>query len=62
MAPDPIVATWVDFTKLDETFPDLRLQWNVRAGVDELVRGYTRFNFTYDDFTSSALRSFAADQ
>lgn len=43
----------VDFAKLNETFPDLRLCWNVRDGVDELVRAYTEHGVTYDDFTSS---------
>ena len=28
----------VDFSKLNDTFPDLQLQWTVRKGVDELVR------------------------
>ena len=42
----------VDFSKLNETFPDLRLRWSVREGVDELARAYTEHGFTYDDFTS----------
>jgi nucleoside-diphosphate-sugar epimerase len=42
----------VDFSKLNETFPDLRLRWSVREGVDELSRAYTEHGFTYDDFTS----------
>jgi nucleoside-diphosphate-sugar epimerase len=44
----------VDFSKLTETFPELALRWNVAAGVDELVRAYTDYNFTQDDFTSSS--------
>ncbi len=43
----------VDFSKLEQTFPDLRLQWDVRAGVDELVGAYTEHNFSYEDFVSS---------
>ena len=42
----------VDFSKLNETFPDLRLRWSVREGVDELARAYTEHGFTYDDFVS----------
>ena len=43
----------VDFSKLDETFPDLKLRWGVRDGVEELAHAYTRYGLTYDDFTSS---------
>ena len=43
----------VDFSKLIGTFPELALRWHVPAGVDELVRAYTDYNFTQDDFTSS---------
>jgi len=43
----------VDFAKLNDTFPELRLHWNVRAGIDELVRAYTAHGITYEDFTSS---------
>jgi nucleoside-diphosphate-sugar epimerase len=43
----------VDFSKLNERFPDLALRWTVRAGVDELVAAYTKYGLTYDDFTSS---------
>jgi nucleoside-diphosphate-sugar epimerase len=43
----------VDFSKLDETFPDLKLRWSVREGVEELVGAYTEHGLTYDDFTSS---------
>jgi nucleoside-diphosphate-sugar epimerase len=43
----------VDFSKLAGTFPDLRLRWGVRDGVEELVRAYTGHGLTYDDFTSS---------
>jgi nucleoside-diphosphate-sugar epimerase len=44
----------VDFSKLTATFPDLSLQWNVPAGVDELVRAYTDFEFSREDFDSSS--------
>jgi nucleoside-diphosphate-sugar epimerase len=43
----------VDFSKLAGTFPDLRLGWSVRDGIDELVAAYTKHGLTYDDFTSS---------
>jgi nucleoside-diphosphate-sugar epimerase len=44
----------VDFSKLTETFPDLTLRWNVPAGVDELVRAYTDYSFSHEDFESSS--------
>ncbi len=43
----------VDFAKLDSTFPDLKLGWSVRAGVDELVTAYTKYGLSHEDFTSS---------
>ena len=43
----------VDFAKLSATFPELTLQWNVSKGVDELVRAYTDYGFSHDDFISS---------
>ena len=43
----------VDFSKLNATFPELRLRWSVRDGIEELVRAYTAYGLTYDDFTSS---------
>ncbi len=43
----------VDFSKLAGTFPDLKLRWGVRDGIDELVRAYTEHGLTYDDFISS---------
>jgi nucleoside-diphosphate-sugar epimerase len=43
----------VDFSKLEDTFPELRLRWSVREGVDELAGAYTKYGLTYDDFTSS---------
>jgi nucleoside-diphosphate-sugar epimerase len=43
----------VDFSKLNERFPELTLRWTVRAGVEELVTAYTKYGLDYDDFTSS---------
>jgi nucleoside-diphosphate-sugar epimerase len=43
----------VDFARLESTFPDLKLRWSVRDGIDELVAAYTRYSLSYDDFTSS---------
>src|SRR5580693_6477048 len=34
----------VDFAKLAETFPDLKLRWSVRDGIRELVSAYTRYS------------------
>jgi nucleoside-diphosphate-sugar epimerase len=43
----------VDFSKLDDTFPQLKLRWTVRDGVNELLEAYTRYGLTLDDFNSS---------
>ena len=43
----------VDFSKLNETFPDLKLRWSVREGVDELLGAYARYGLTSEDFMSS---------
>ncbi len=43
----------VDFSKLTDTFPDLRLRWTVSAGIGELADSYTKYSMTYDDFMSS---------
>jgi len=43
----------VDFAKLQETFPDVKLRWSVREGIDELVDAYTRYGLTSGDFMSS---------
>src|SRR5580704_11536225 len=43
----------VDFSKLTGTFPDLRLRWSVRNGIDELVGAYSKYGLTYEDFLSS---------
>jgi len=42
----------VDFSKLNETFPDLRLAWSVKSGIDELARAYSEFGLSYEDFLS----------
>jgi nucleoside-diphosphate-sugar epimerase len=43
----------VDFSKLTGTFPDLRMRWSVRDGIDELVGAYSKHGLTYEDFLSS---------
>ena len=43
----------VDFSKLNETFPALKLCWGMREGVDELIAAYTEYGLTSDDFMSS---------
>lgn len=43
----------VDFAKLNETFPDLKLRWSVPEGVSEMVRAYAEHRLSYADFTSS---------
>jgi nucleoside-diphosphate-sugar epimerase len=43
----------VDFSKLHETFPNLKLRWSVSEGIDELARAYEDYGLTYDDFLSS---------
>ncbi len=43
----------VDFSKLETIFPDLKLRWSVREGIEELVAAYTKYGLTYDDFVSS---------
>jgi nucleoside-diphosphate-sugar epimerase len=43
----------VDFTKLHTTFPDLKMRWSVREGIDELAAAYARYGLTYEDFVSS---------
>jgi len=43
----------VDFAKLTSTFPDLKLRWSVREGVEELAGAYTKYGLTHDDFTST---------
>ena len=43
----------VDFSKLGDTFPGLRLRWTVRDGITDLLSSYNRFGLRYQDFTSS---------
>ena len=43
----------VDFSKLTGTFPDLRLRWSVREGIEELAGAYSKYGLTYEDFLSS---------
>jgi nucleoside-diphosphate-sugar epimerase len=43
----------VDFAKLNDTFPGLKLQWSVQTGVDELLGAYQRYDLTAEDFASS---------
>jgi nucleoside-diphosphate-sugar epimerase len=43
----------VDFSKLTDAFPDLRMRWRVRDGVAELLSSYRAHGLTYEDFTSS---------
>jgi nucleoside-diphosphate-sugar epimerase len=41
-----------DFSKLNDTFPSLRMQWSVSDGITELLTAYAKHGLTYDDFTS----------
>jgi nucleoside-diphosphate-sugar epimerase len=43
----------VDFSKLTDTFPELRLRWTVRKGIDELTAAYHAYGLSLEDFTSS---------
>jgi nucleoside-diphosphate-sugar epimerase len=43
----------VDFAKLTSTFPDLKLRWSLREGIEELAGAYSKYGLTYDDFTST---------
>lgn len=43
----------VDFSKLEATFPDLKLRWSVREGVSELAAAYAKYGLTHEDFVSS---------
>ena len=52
----------VDFAKLDDTFPDLKLRWTGAApGSSELAAAYAEHGLTYDDFQSVAVRPAAPD-
>jgi nucleoside-diphosphate-sugar epimerase len=44
----------VDFSKLHDTFPDLRLRWGVQDGVDELAGAFAEHGLTRHDLTSSS--------
>jgi nucleoside-diphosphate-sugar epimerase len=48
--PDPRCYR-VDFSKLKETVPQFRPEWNVRRGVEELYEGYLREGLTLKEFT-----------
>ena len=43
----------VDFSKINETLPDLRLRWTVRDGVEELAAAYAEHGLTLDEFNSA---------
>jgi nucleoside-diphosphate-sugar epimerase len=43
----------VDFSKLHDTFPNLKLHWGVRDGVDELAQAYAEYGLTSEHLTSS---------
>jgi nucleoside-diphosphate-sugar epimerase len=43
----------VDFSKLSETFPELRLSWCVRDGIDELAAAYAKHGLSHEDFVSA---------
>jgi nucleoside-diphosphate-sugar epimerase len=43
----------VDFSKLNDTLPDLKLRWGVREGIDELAKAYADHGLTREDFDSS---------
>jgi nucleoside-diphosphate-sugar epimerase len=43
----------VDFSKLDDAFPDLLLDWNAERGARELVDAYRRIGLTAEEFEGS---------
>jgi nucleoside-diphosphate-sugar epimerase len=43
----------VDFSKLDDAFPELKLCWSVPDGIRELAGAYHAYGLSYEDFTSS---------
>jgi nucleoside-diphosphate-sugar epimerase len=43
----------VDFSKFEATFPDVRLEWSVARGIEELAAAYAACRLTHDDFMSS---------
>ena len=44
----------VDFAKLNDTFPDLKLRWGVQEGVGELASAYAEHGLTEAGLTSSS--------
>lgn len=44
----------VDFAKINETFPELDLQWTARDGVTELVNAYADHGLTHEEFMSAS--------
>ncbi len=43
----------VDFAKLEDTFPALKLSWTAAEGVGELLSAYDRYGMTQEDFASA---------
>ena len=43
----------VDFSKLEDTFPALKLEWTIPAGITELLAAYRAHGMTEADFNSS---------
>lgn len=50
-SPDPR-SYRIDFSKLERTFPELRLEWDARRGADELVTEYREVGLTMKLFES----------
>jgi len=48
-SPDPR-SYRVDFSALEEAFPDLELEWDARRGAEELVSAYSTVGLTQDAF------------
>jgi nucleoside-diphosphate-sugar epimerase len=44
----------VDCSKLARVFPEAVPQWTVRAGVEELQAGYSRYGMSFDQFTGTS--------
>jgi nucleoside-diphosphate-sugar epimerase len=40
----------VDFAKLASTFPDLRMTWTLRAGIQQVLAAYERHGLTLEEF------------
>lgn len=43
----------VDFAKLEDTFPALKLEWSIPAGIAELLAAYSTHGMTEADFNSA---------